>query len=351
MLLVARTFSISMLAFHSMIAAVPPLRIPSPLRCPSVPKPALLIVPDQFRTPYAGVEALRKAGGGSLFIRKGEYVIDRALRIDFSGVSVIGEPGTILALKDSVNHPIISIGTDAEIPLALTEDIRIEGLTLDGNMEAQQSEFDAEKPWIRNNGIDIRKAMNVDISGVVARNARSGGLVVSWGCSRIKVRDCAFQGNFFDGLALYDSKDIQVSQVHSFANHGAGLSLDNGLERVLFNGGILSDNRDGGIFVRHSASLVFQGLLISGNRYGAFLADEPSLPGSGVKRLFFSGCSFEDNVNETAGNRDHWGIFLASPKPYSEGTTVSGCRFSNSGEAIKVSEGAELLREGNIILP
>ena len=309
--------------------------------------PFFVIVPDQFSGIQEAIDSLPSAGG-SVFVRSGAYVLSHGIHINRSNITLSGEQGTSLNLDNGVNQPVLLIGSDANTPTTPIYNIKVSDLEIDGNKTFQTSETDPQRPWIRNNGIDVRMVNDLWISGVVVHGARSGGLVVSWNSSRIFISDSTFTDNYFDGIALYTSSNLHVSTFLSFSNGAAGLSLDAELNNVIFSDGQVRNNGDVGIFVRDSSDLMFSNLAISGNNAdGCFMSHQTDgsgnpIPGSGVKRLFFSGCSFLDNIRN--------GIWLASPTSLSNGNVVSGSLFSgNTGTAIKVDAGGSLDQSGNII--
>ena len=300
-----------------------------------------VIVPDDEADIQAAIGLLPN-NGGTVYIKAGTYSLTEGIQISRSNISLVGEMGTLLRLEAEVNQPVILIGSDAETPSHLIENIRIEKLEIDGNMAAQSSETDPDRPWIRNNGIDIRAVNDLYVSEVDVHHTRSGGIVVSWNSKLIFIDKSSFHHNFFDGIALYASQDIQVTNFFSCDNQAAGLSLDNDLRYVLFSCGTIRNNGDVGIFARHSKELKFQGLVIANNQnHGCFLSHESLGTGTGVFRLIFNNCSFIEN--------DGYGFWLASPVTESTNNSVIGCLFSeNTLDAINLDPDGELYMTGNI---
>lgn len=303
---------------------------------------AVIIVPDVFTDIQEAIDSVAQVGGGTVYIRSGHYTLAQGIHISSSNTTVMGEQGTVLALADHVNQPVILIGSEAEAPTVGIENIRIENLELDGNKDSQDSETDPDRPWIRNNGIDIRMASSVWITGVDIHDARSGGLVAAWSPRYLFVDKSTFHHNFFDGIALYDGEDIQVSNFFCYENNAAGLSLDNGLENVAFSSGSILNNGNVGIFARYSTDLTFHGLLVGHNgSHGCFISHQEVGTSTGVTRLFFNSCSFIDN--------DGYGFWLASPASESPNNTVVGCLFSgNTDGALEVAPNGELYQQGNV---
>lgn len=301
----------------------------------------LVIIPDDYNDIQEAIDDL-ESGGGSIFIRAGIYTLSQGIHINKSNVSLIGERGTKLKLGDGVNQPVILIGTDAETPIDRISDIEIENIEIDGNNDNQTSETDPYRTWIRNNAIDVRMVDYLWISNANLHDAVSGAFVVSWDSNFIFVDNSSFHNCTYDGIALYDSADIQISNFICYENNAAGLSLDNQLENVIFNGGIIRDNNDVGIFARNSEDISFHDLIIlSNSSHGCFLGHEAVGTNTGVSRLLFDSCSFLDNAG--------WGFYLSSTITDSPDNTVIGSLFSgNVSGHIYIVAGGSIDQEGNI---
>ena len=284
--------------------------------------------------------------GGTVFLKAKTYFLDKGLTISRSNIKLVGEKGTRLKLKLNVNQPVILIGSDTQTPEQKVEDIIISDLELDGSKEIQSSETDPSRPWIRNNGIDIRNANRVWLDNLNIYNARSGGLVISWGCRNLFINNSIFHNNEFDGIALYDSEDVIVKGFFSFENKSAGISLDNNLKHISFSSGSVKNNGDVGIFARSSTDLKFDNILIANNKSsGCFFSNDVSFPfDTGVKRSFFSSCSFLDNGG--------WGFWMAASADSSpDNTIVSSVFAGNALGAIEIIEGGTLELSGNVTIP
>lgn len=300
-----------------------------------------VIVPDDI-TDIQGAIGMLPDDGGTVYIRAGEYSLSEGIHITKSNITISGEAGTLIRLNNDVNEPIILVGSDKETPTTIIENIKIENLELYGNRDFQNSETDPNRPWIRNNGIDVRMVKDLYVSEVDVHHARSGGIVVSWNSSMIFIDKSSFHHNFFDGIALYASEDIQVINFFCYDNDAAGLSLDNDLKDVIFSTGSIKDNGNVGIFARHSKDLKFQGLVISKNQsHGCFLSHESLGKGTGVNRLTFNSCSFTEN--------NGYGLWLASPAAESKYISIQGCLLSgNTQGSINLDPNGELYQTGNI---
>jgi Periplasmic copper-binding protein (NosD) len=304
---------------------------------------SVFVFPFGNRTIQQVIDSLPPVGG-TVEIQAGTYVLTQGIHINRSNVTLSGKQGVLIKLENHVNQPVILIGTDKEIPTEedRIENIQILNIEIDGNKQFQSSETDPNRKWIFNNGIDVRMADNLRMSNVDIHGARSGGFVASWNCGRIFISNSSFHDNYYDGIALYASQDIQVSNFICYGNGSAGLSLDNKLKNVSFNGGIIRDNGDVGIFARDAQDLNFHNLMIRGSKsHGCFISHNTPGTNTGVKRLFFVGCSFLDNGG--------FGLKLDSTTTDSPYNTVVSCLFSgNSSGCLDVIQGGQLHEAANI---
>jgi hypothetical protein len=285
------------------------------------------------------------AAGGTVYLKAGNFALANGIHISRSNVTIMGEQGTFLRLDDHVNQPVILIGTDIVSPGEndTIKNIRIAGLEIDGNRSNQDSEEDPQRTWIRNNGIDIRAVENLWVENVNIHDARSGGIVASWKSRSIFISNSSFYQNQIDGIALYDSEDIIVSNFLAYDNiEGAGISLDNKLRQVSFNGGTLKNNGTHGVFARDSEDINFHDLMVYENsENGVFLHHKSPGSDTGVKRFFFQGCSIYENSG--------YGFWLRAPASDSPNNTIIGCVFENNTlGCIKEDPGANLYQDAII---
>jgi len=326
---------------------------------PSANSSAIEVSPDAPGGARAAIQAAIDSlpeSGGTVFLPAGRYVLDGMVHLNRSHVRLQGESGTVLALADGVMQPNLLIGSAAQKPTAAEKisHVTVSGVEFDGNKAKQDSEFHPTKPWLRNNTIDIRGVDDLRILDVDCHDARSGGVVASWSCERIIIRGSSFHHNFFDGIALYSSRDILVSDFFCFGNDSAALSLDNKLCNVTFSDGHIFENNDVGIFARDSTKLSFRNLQIYDNKlHGVFIAhqvydkghpkEDQIVPNSGMIDNSFVGCSFHNNVG--------WGLFFASNPELSWGNSVTNCTFGGNTEgAIRRVSEEVLVQSGNVML-
>ncbi|MEM7406409.1 MAG: alpha/beta hydrolase family protein, partial [Pseudomonadota bacterium] len=171
--------------------------------------PAEIVVPDDTLDVSRAMELLPDAGG-TVYVRarKACYPVTRSVHMDRSNLSLIGEQGAALCLQDGVRQPVILVGSAARsVPESEhVRNIRIEGLTVDGNRLGQGRGGDPEsargRPHLKNNAISIHCAARVFLDRLVLRNARSGGLVISQRSREIFASRMVFADNHFDGIAV-----------------------------------------------------------------------------------------------------------------------------------------------------
>ncbi|MFH0997178.1 MAG: right-handed parallel beta-helix repeat-containing protein [Pseudomonadota bacterium] len=278
-----------------------------------------------------------------IYVRPGIYTISDTIVINVSNITVIAEPGAKIILADHVNKPVIAIGSQEETPTFTVENIYISGIEIDGNKRNQNSEFDADKNWIRNNAIDVRRVKRLTLDNVICKNARSGGLVISWASSDIHVNNSIFGNNYFDGVAYYDSQRVYTNSCSMLNNNSAGISLDNAFSDSIFANCILDANGDVGIFMRNSSKIRFNGCTIQNSgSYAAFLGNDDNA--KGVSDVLFSGCHVLDN---------NGGILVGSTNQQSGYISVLGSSFrgnEKNGRTTLNGPDSILKQSGNIII-
>ncbi|MCI5211995.1 MAG: right-handed parallel beta-helix repeat-containing protein [Candidatus Electrothrix sp. ATG2] len=280
-------------------------------------------------------------------MKAGVHEINSGIHINRSNVSLRGEQGSVVKLKSGVNQPVFLIGTDVATPTLsdLISNISVVNLEIDGNQLGQTSETDPTRPHIRNNGIDIRTVSDLWINTVDVHDARSGGIVASWKSSNIFISKINAYDNYYDGIALYDSTNIVITDfICNNNDHGAGLSLDNDLKQVIFSNGFIQGNSDVGIFARDSENMLFSSVIVSTNgNHGAFLSHDGASPATtGIKNILFTGCSFQNNSG--------YGIQFASPSTYSDKNAVTATLFNGNSTGCLAYESGSVTEGGNVCL-
>jgi hypothetical protein len=309
---------------------------------------AVLIVPDEIEGIQQAIDSIATNGGGTVYIKAGKYVLSQGIHINNSNITISGEQGVLIKLNDNVNQPVILIGSDVENPSDTIENIKIEGLEIDGNKDGQTFETDPNRTWIRNNGIYARMVSNLYVSEVDVHHARNSGFVVDLNSSLIFIDKSNFHHNDINGMGIYASRDIQVTNFFCNDNKGNGLRLNNDVRYVMFSTGIIRNNAHisytHGIYATYSRDVKFQDLIISNNQsHGCFLAHNSYGTGTGVIRLTFNSCSFMEN--------DGYGLWLASEIPDSRYTSIISSIFSgNIYGAISIGPMADIYYDALIIL-
>jgi hypothetical protein len=103
-------------------------------------------------------------------------------------------------------------------------------------------------------------------------------LVTELDSKNLSVDGVVSTDNFFDGIAGCATSSSVFTNLVLARNHAAGLSFDMSFDGNTISHALLLDNRDDGIFMRHSNGNLFSGIAIqSAGNYGVFLAavDEP----------------------------------------------------------------------------
>jgi len=239
------------------------------------------------------------------------------------GEWLVGHPdGTTLALADGANCPVIIVGHLDEDP-APVRGVAIRHLRIVGSRNTQQYEgwggdplvpsYNNPYSYIRNNGITVRNGHGVVIEDVLARECRSGGLVLEKGCRGVIVTESVFERNFFDGVAAYETEGCLLYRVLMRDNDYAGFSGDLSFSGNAIVGCHLVANKRQGIFLRDSCCNWFDSLYIADNGdHGVFLAASEHGP---AHRNLFSRISFFRNRHDFHINDESCeGNRLVSPR-------------------------------------
>jgi len=300
---------------------------------------------------YAEKILAHGGAGISVLIKPNTYTITETFRINRSNVTINAEKGAKFVIADSKNRPVISIGSQEPTPTYAIENISIKGIEIDGNKAKQQSETDPRFPYIRNNGIDVRGVKNLTLENVVSRNARSGGLVISYGCLNVFVKDSIFSDNQFDGVAYYTSQNVFTTNCYINNNGASGISIDNDLQDCMFSGCLLDSNKDNGVFARSSSQIRFFNVSIQNStNYAIFLGentDWSDINKQGVHDIMFSGCHF---LNNCTNNKNTNSIYVGSDALSSNISIVSSVFYEPLIPGpVYQSSGTKIWDAGNII--
>ena len=244
--------------------------------------------------------------GGTVVLGPNLFPVSKAIVIDRDGVELRGiGTETILRLTDGANCPVIVIGTTATPVSGIVRNISARNLVIDGNRGAQQFECcggpcdSGGLTYIRNNGITVRGAEDIQIENVITHNCRSGGIVLEKYCRRVQINNFESYNNEFDGLAAYETEDCTFTQMKLHHNRSAAVSMDWKCHRNLFSDSQFTQNGGQGIFMRDSVENQFRNLYIRDNgEQGLFIAETRELPGTACLRNVFDRISVTGNKTQ-----------------------------------------------------
>jgi len=244
--------------------------------------------------------------GGTVVLGPNLFPVSKAIVIDRDGVELRGiGTETILRLTDGANCPVIVIGTTATPVSGIVRNISARNLVIDGNRGAQQFECcggpcdSGGLTYIRNNGITVRGAEDIQIENVITHHCRSGGIVLEKYCRRVHINNFESYNNEFDGLAAYETEDSTFTQMKLHHNRSAAVSMDWKCHRNLFSDSQFTQNGGQGIFMRDSVENQFRNLYIRDNgEQGLFIAETRELPGTACLRNVFDRISVTGNKTQ-----------------------------------------------------
>ena len=217
------------------------------------------------------------AGGGTVVLAAGSYVIHHPLRLHRSSQTLRGSgTATVLRLADRADCPVVILGSTArDTAAAGLHDVCLADLVIDGNRSHQSQEQWANPlntSGIQNNGVMIQNVSDSTVTDVVAAHCRSGGLVTANGTRRLTVNGFTAFDNQFDGLACYRTEESVFTRLNLHDNLAAGISLDWNFDHNVVSDSTLTGN-DLGIFMRRSCDNQFRNVTIAQSRHdGVFMA-------------------------------------------------------------------------------
>jgi hypothetical protein len=252
--------------------------------------------------------------GGRLILGAGIFPVHEPIILDRDNVELRGSgPGTILRLTDRAACPVVVIGSSRTPIPRTTRSVTVRNLVIDGNLRSQDPECwggvcdSGGLTFIRNNGLTIRGASDIHVEQIVARNCRSGGVVLEKVCREIYIDNLEASENFFDGLACYETEECYFNRVHLHHNHSAGISLDLNFNHNVVKSAEIHHNGSQGIFMRQSHNNDFKKLQLHHNgNQGVFIAQADADIGTSCTNNVFSDLTVESNkghglrINDTS---------------------------------------------------
>lgn len=241
--------------------------------------------------------------GGRIVLGNAVFLIHQPVVVDRDYVEIRGQgPGTVLHLTDGAACPVLVIGSEITPIPRIVHHVSIRHLVMDGNRKMQPQERwggvsdSGGVSVMRNNGLTIRGATDIKVEHVIARNARSGGVVIEKGCREIYIDNLEASENHADGLACYETEDSYFNRLNLHRNKAAGLAMD-----VKFNHNVIKSAeiyRNGlqGIVMRDASNNDFKKILLSNNgNDGVFIGESESKTDSSCRNNVFSELTVRKN--------------------------------------------------------
>ncbi len=254
---------------------------------------------------HAALDALPTAGG-VVELGAGTFAITRPILLSRDNVELRGQgETTVLMLGARANCPVVLVGSTFTPAERVVRGVAVRQLVIDGNRLEQQFECyggpcdEQNLTALRNNGITIRGAEDILIEDVVARWARSGGVVLEKNCRRIRLNRVEAYENEFDGVAAYETEDSEFTHLNLHHNRSAGFSFDWRFNRNRVADTIAEGNGSQGIFMRDSNGNVFERLVLRANgEQGIFMAETRDIPGTACRDNRFIDVTIIGNLTQ-----------------------------------------------------
>lgn len=245
----------------------------------------------------AAIDQMAARGGGEIRLGPGIYLCGEPIVISVNAITLRGAgSATRLKLADGANCPVLIVGDTADEPRRDVSAVCVSSFAIDGNRDNQSTECwggaceAGGKSAIRNSGVVLRRALDVQVEEVSISSCRSGGLVTERGCRRLTVRQLDADDNEFDGLACYQTEDSLFTDLRLYRNKAAGISIDMHFDHNLVMNAFLTQNGTHGIFMRDSHENSFQGVMVHGSgKDGIFVDQVDDKAGTGASGNSFVG--------------------------------------------------------------
>lgn len=303
----------------------------------------------------AAIDAVATAGGGTVFIKKGTYVIGAGIFTDVGqdNVHIIGEGmgATILQAKAALptSNAILSLNESY---------CSVRNLTIDGNKTNQttQNHIGLGLNHFYNSSITDISAIEVEIKNI-NRNASNGMGIYGGDGSNFTISNCYVHDCEGIGVYMEDVDYAFVADTRSKSNTLQGFNLSGGTNNKFSNCVALSNTLDGftnGGSTRHeyldcyAASNGDNGFEISSGNTKVVGCVSYANTGHGItfagSSCVLSGCRITDNVKNglfvSTGNISITGnVFLNNKK---HGIEISGGDNNVvTGNSIRVFEGLD----------
>ncbi|SEQ53732.1 parallel beta-helix repeat (two copies) [Solimonas aquatica] len=219
----------------------------------------------------AAVDRLPADKPATVCLAAGEYPLAHALEIRRGGLTLRGAGArSVLRLREGTREPVIVIG-DAhnEVPAQAIREVRMEALRVIG--ADSDGEFTADRPWLSNSAIVVRRGENIVLRKLEVSSCRSACILTERDTRGVRIEDSEISGSVWDGLSFNRSAQILVrgNQIHG--NRAAGITVEH-LEDSRIEDNRIEANGSHGIYLSDAWRNRFSGNRFIGNRNaGVFL--------------------------------------------------------------------------------
>lgn len=319
------------------------------------------LVGSDNRVLQTAVDRVSRAGGGSVYIKTGRYVMYNSLYLR-SNVDVIGlGPSPLLQIADAVTSPLgedagygvntIVVenprGFEAGMGITISDDahrsawypetrtitaVKGNELTLDEELDldylvARNGKVETAFPVVFGKRVENARIENLLADGNGATtpelNGCRGGAIYFWKSANCTIDNCKARNFNGDGISYQVSPGIKVTRCRAYRNAGHGIhpgsgsygtevtecaSEDNGaaglfvcwrVRESLFSDNVISKNKQDGISIGHKdTDNQFVGNTIEQNgRHGIFFREE-TLANGGHRNVLADNVIRDNGLNE-----------------------------------------------------
>jgi parallel beta-helix repeat protein len=221
------------------------------------------------------------AGGGSIYLMEGTFILGDDIIISRSNVCLVGTgAATVLQIEDGLNASINVISASGQENLLVT-DLRIDGNrtnqttgTMDGIYFTDVENSKIVDCWIENmmgTGILLEASSNNVVTGNTCQGNGQEGILFVASCNNNTITGNVCQGNSSHGIYLSSSSYNTVTGNTCQANGSHGIFLS-GSDNNTVTGNTSQGNHIYGIFLYGSSHNVVSSNIVEGNgQHGIYL--------------------------------------------------------------------------------
>lgn len=209
-------------------------------------------VADDTGAILSTVDALNAAGGGSIYLPAGVYVVTQEIQL-ISNTQMYGDGigATIITLPDALNHDVIGIVRTLDYETTpIVSNVLVRDLTIDGN---RQNQSEGSQFGFYCGSKTPRRHFQITAWRVEVRNCKGYGFDPHEWTERMYILECISHGNERDGFTLDGIVDGVIRGCIAYNNDRHGFNIITNTFNTIVSQCIAHNNGVNGFTVQNGA--------------------------------------------------------------------------------------------------